>query len=242
MTKKVKEATEIRTAAAAALFSIARREVSRALANELAVFCENANLDYLKVLKQLDLNDQSMIPAVLEEENHEESFLLLDNAETLNVKLRLPSLARTINSGMVKHAVNLTQNAMKKSNRTLRRAKIAVLGANNPAGLSDELVKNLECRGAKICFYDPQLKGNFQEGVAVKNALSETVEGADCIIILSNHGSLKKLNIKKLRTLMKMPAVVVDLTSDWQSTNCRLKSNSAQNFPNQPSEKYCARN
>ena len=214
LTKKVKEATEIRTAEAAALFSIARRDANRALANELAVFCENANLDYFKVLKQLELNDQSIIPAVLEEENHEDAFLLLDSAETLNVKLRLPSLARTINAGMVKHAVDLTQNAMKKSNRTLRRAKIAVLGASNPAGLFDELVKTLESKGAEICLYDPQLKGNLQEGVAVKNALSEAVEGADCIVILSEHGNLKSLNLKKLRTLMKMPAAVVDLIGE----------------------------
>jgi UDP-N-acetyl-D-mannosaminuronic acid dehydrogenase len=214
LTKKVKEAPEIKTAEAAALFSIARRDANRALANELAVFCENARIDYFKVLKQLDLNEQSFVPAVLEEENQEEAFLLLDNAEILNVKLRIPLLARVINAGMVKHAVNLTQNAMKRSGRTLRRAKIAVLGASNPVCLFNELIKALESKGAKICLYDPQLKDTLQDGVAVKNALSEAVEGSDCIMILSEHGSLKSLNLKKLRTLMKMPAVVMDLTGE----------------------------
>ncbi len=212
LTKKVKEAADIKTTEAAALFSIAKQDANRALANELAVFCENANLDYFKVLKQLDLNDSSFVPAVVEEENLEEAFLLLENAETFNTKLRLSALARTINENMVKHAVDLTQNVLRSSNKTLRRAKVAVLGTATPSSSLDAVIKMLESKGAKISLYDPQLKGKAQEGVAVKNALSEAVEGADCIVVLSEYGNLKSLNLKKLKTLMKTPAVVVDLT------------------------------
>ncbi len=103
-----------------------------ALANELAVFCENANLDYFEVLKLLNFNDQSFWPTTVEEENNNEAYFLLESAENINAKLRLPALARQINEDMVKHAVNLTQDALRSCDKTLRRAKVAVLGTVNP--------------------------------------------------------------------------------------------------------------
>jgi UDP-N-acetyl-D-mannosaminuronate dehydrogenase len=42
--------------------------------------------------------------------------------------------------------------------------------------------------------------------------LNEAVEGTDCIVILTEHDQFKRLNLKKLRAVMKMPAAIVDLT------------------------------
>ena len=59
ITKKVKEISDVKTAEIATLFTIAKQDSNRALANELAVFCETANIDYFKVIKLLDLKDQN---------------------------------------------------------------------------------------------------------------------------------------------------------------------------------------
>ena len=37
------------------------------------------------------------------------------------------------------------------------------------------------------------------------------MDKADCAIILSGHEQFKRLNLKKLKALMKMPAAIVDL-------------------------------
>jgi len=37
------------------------------------------------------------------------------------------------------------------------------------------------------------------------------VKGADCIAILTGHEQFKRLNLKKLKLLVKMPAAIVDL-------------------------------
>jgi UDP-N-acetyl-D-mannosaminuronate dehydrogenase len=211
ITKKVKEINDIKLAETATLFAIAKQDANRALANELSVFCENANTDYFKVLKLLDLGDPSFWPTIVEEENRNEAYLLLDSAENLNAKLRLPALARQINEDMVKHAVNLTQAALRSAGKPLRRAKIAVLGTANPATATGVFVKMIEQKGAKPNLYDPISKMGPQEWRVVKTSLNEAVEGTDCIVILTGQEQFKKLNLKKLKALMKNSPAIVDL-------------------------------
>ena len=195
----------------ATLFTVAKQDANRALANELSIFCENADTDYFKVLKLLDLNDSSFWPTIGEEENRSEAYLLLDGAENLNAKLRIPALARQINEDMVKHAVNLTQDALRGGGKPLRRAKVAVLGTANPTTATGVFVKMIELKGAKPTLYDPISKMGPQEWRVVKTSLNEAVEGTDCIVILTGQEQFKNLNLKKLKALMKTPSVIVDL-------------------------------
>ena len=211
ITKKVKEISDIKIAETATLFSVARRDANRALANELSVFCENANTDFFEVLKLLDINDPSFWPTIIEEENRNESYLLLDSAENLNTKLRLPALARQINEDMVKHAVNLTQESLRSCGKPLRRAKVAVLGTANPTTATGIFVKMIELKGAEPSLYDPILKVGPQDWHVVKTSLNEAVEGTNCIVILTGQKQFKNLNLKKLKALMKTPSVIVDL-------------------------------
>ncbi len=211
ITKKVKAIYDIKLTETAILFTVAKQDSNRALANELSVFCEIAKTDYFKILKILELNDPSFWPTIVEEENRNEAYLLLDSAENLNAKLRLPSLARQINEDMVKHAVSLTQDSLRSGGKPLRRAKIAVLGTANPSSATGIFVKMIEQKGAKPNLYDPISKMGPQEWRVVKTTLNEAVEGTDAIVILTGQEQFKNLNLKKLKALMKTPAVVVDL-------------------------------
>jgi UDP-N-acetyl-D-mannosaminuronic acid dehydrogenase len=211
ITKKVKEISDIKLAETATLFTVAKQDANRALANELSIFCENGNTDYFKVLNLLDLNDPSFWPTIVEEDNRNEAYLLLDSAENLDAKLRLPKLARQINEDMVKHAVNLTQDALRSGGKPLRRAKIAVLGTANPMTATGIFVKMIEQKGAKPSLYDPISKMGPQEWRIVKTNLNEAVEGTDCVVILTGQEQFKNLNLKKLKALMKTPSVIVDL-------------------------------
>jgi UDP-N-acetyl-D-mannosaminuronic acid dehydrogenase len=214
--KKVKEINNIKLAETAALFSAARIDANRALANELAVFCEDANINYFKVLKYLGVDDPSFLPSIVEEEIRNEAYLLLDNAENLNVKLRLPALARQINEDMVKHVVNLTQDALRSGGKPLRRAKVAVFGTADQASASGVFVKMIEQKGAKPTIYDPLFKAGSQEWRVVKTNLNEAVEGADCLVILTDKEEFRNLNLKKLKPLMKSPSVLVDLLGFYE--------------------------
>jgi len=213
--KGLKQMSDVKTAEAALLFTIAKQDANLALANELAVFCETAGIDYFETLKLVDTHETSFSPTVeAEEDNRKEAYLLLESAENLNAKLRLPALARKINEDMVRHAVNLTKDALRSCGKTLRRARVAVLGTAKPKTTTAMFVKMLEKKGAKASLYDPLLPKNELANMArtVKRSMKEAVEGADCIVMLTEQDRLKRLNLKKLRAVMKMPAAIVDLT------------------------------
>ncbi len=211
--KGVKQILDVKTAEAALLFTVAKQDANLALANELAVFCENAGIDYFETLKLVDAREQSFLPTVqAEEDNRNEAYFLIESAENLNTKLRLHALVRRINEDMVRHAVNLTRDALRSCGKALRRARVAVLGAAKPTTMM--FVKMLEKKGAKTSLYDPLLPKNELSNMPrmFKRSLKEAVEGTDCIVILTEQNRFKRLNLKKLRAVMKMPAAIVDLT------------------------------
>jgi len=211
----VKQMLGVKTAEAALLFTIAQKDANLALANELAVFCENAGIDYFETLKFIEANEPHFKPTVeAQQDNGNKAYLLLESAENLNAKLRLPALARKINEDTIRHAVNLTQDALRNCGKSLRRARVAVLGAAEPKTTTMIFVNMLERKGAKVNLYDPLLPKNEIAKMArmFKRNLKDAVEGTDCIVIMAKKNRFRRLNPKKLRALMKMPAAIVDLT------------------------------
>ena len=209
----VKSTSEVKAAELAVLFKVAQHDANMALANELAVFCENAGIDFFRVLKLLNTDTAGFWPTISEEVNNREACLLIESAENLNVKLRLPLLCRQINEDMVKHAVILAQDALRSCGKTLRRARVAVLGSATPNTSTEAFIKSATVKGAKIALFDPVLsKTEASDSTPVlKRSLNETVEASDCLVVLTGHESFKRLNLKRLRAVMKSPAVLVDL-------------------------------
>jgi nucleotide sugar dehydrogenase len=213
--KGIKKISDVKTAELAALFGAARRDVNIALANEFAVFCENAGVDYNETLKLMDgdSGEKTVIPTIAEEENGIEAYLLFESAENLNAKLRLPTLARQVNEEMVRHAVNLMQDALRSRDKPLRRARIALLGTVKSGTGAAAFMELLEAKGAKISRYDPQGSENelMDATHSLKKTLNETVEDTDCVVVLTGGDQLKRLNLKKLKAVMKPSAAFVDL-------------------------------
>jgi UDP-N-acetyl-D-mannosaminuronic acid dehydrogenase len=212
--KDVKRVSDVKMLEAALLFSIAKQDANLALANELAVFCEKISIDYFETLELVDVNDANFSPAVeTEKTGKNEPYLLLESVERANAMAKLPILARKINEDMIRHAVNLTRDALRSCGKTLRRAKVAVLGTAKKKTATTIFFKMLERRGAKARLYDPLVSKNEFADVArlLKRSLKEAVEGTDCVVLLTEHAQFKRLNFRRLRAMMKIPAAIVDL-------------------------------
>ena len=219
--KSVKKILGIKIAELAVLFDAARQDLNLAMTNELAAFCEAAGVDYTGVQEIMGNNarQEPVEPTISEETSRNEAYMLLENAENISVKLRLSALARQVNEDMIRHAINLTQEAMRSGGKPLRRAKVALLGASmEPSTAHAAFVSMLEAKGAKVSLYDPYADDSDQaeEGHVVKKTLNEAAEGTDCVVVLSEQEQLKRLNLKKLRAIMKSPAAFVDLTSQFE--------------------------
>jgi len=226
----VKKIGDVKTVEAVTLFKAVQQDVNVALANELAIFCEKVGVDYLEAHKLAKICTYPVLssPMLTDENTREESHLLLEDSENLNLKLRIPAIAREINEEIVKHAINLTKDALRNCGKTLRRARISVLGIlqtpnmkSSPKKMVEELAKMLEARGAKVSVYDPYFSGNELAEVQchLEKNLTEALEGADCILILTGHDQFKRLNLKKLKAMMKMPAAIVDFEGIVEPNN-----------------------
>jgi nucleotide sugar dehydrogenase len=220
--KGTKQVLGVKTAELAMLFAISRQDTNLALTNELAILCEKAGVDYFETYKLIVPDTrESFTPTIAAEDSRNEAYLLIEGAENLDTKLRLIGLARQINESMVRHVLNLMQNTLRSCGKTLRRARVALLGTTGPKTAANTLIKMLEAKGAKVNIYDPLFSKNEATEVShmFKRSLNEAVEGTDCIVILTVQDQSKHLNLKKLRTVMKMPAAIVDLTGTIEPKN-----------------------
>jgi nucleotide sugar dehydrogenase len=227
--RKSKKTRNVKTAEASALFKAAQLDVDAALAKEFALFCEKAGLDYAEVQK-LGVNNShsTSIPTLFNGSILEDPYIMFEDAENLNLKIRIPTIARQVNEEIVKHIINLIKDALKNCGKPLKRARICMLGISetpNSQGLPKKIVGKianmLGARGAKISFFDPyfsgadagEMKDHFKRGIA------EALEGADCVLIVTGHDHFKRLNLKKFKVVMRMPAAIVDLEGIFEPKN-----------------------
>lgn len=213
----------VKTAEATKLFENVYRDANIALANELAVFCEAAGIDYDECVEAANTQPYAhlhtpgigigghCIPV--------NPYFLLDEAGDLGVKLQLVRLVRRINDAMPKHTVSLVIEALRACGKGIRRARIAVLGVSYRANVKEarftptrEVAAALEKRGAKLNVFDPyftadELRKMGYQGVG---RLEIALDNADCVLVTVGHEEFKKIRIKTLTRLLRRKAAVVD--------------------------------
>jgi len=216
------EVRDMKTAEAVKLFENVYRDVNIALANELGLFCEKVEIDFLEAQRAANTQPYShlLVPGIVSGHIPKDPYLLAEEAESVNLRLSMLLLARKINDEMVAHTVRLTKDALKHCGKTLRRARITVLGVSyrantkEPRGSSTpQLLDSLRAKGATIHVYDPfySFKELRDMGYPAERTLTKAVEGADCLIFVVGHDRFKRLNLRRIKFLMRKSAALVDL-------------------------------
>jgi UDP-N-acetyl-D-mannosaminuronic acid dehydrogenase len=207
----------IKTAEAVKLLEEAYKDVYVAFANEFAQFCENAGIDFVRVRNIINPRKFSRMAGL---HMSRDSYFLVDEAEALDVKLRMLSLSTKINDEMLDHAIHLVRDALKSCQKPFRRAKISVFGISSlpnrkkvTNSATEKLVNRLKKSGASVQLYDPFFtqKELVNMGYNAEATMSKTVEGTDCLIVAVAHDRFTHLNLTRIQMLMKAPAAIVDL-------------------------------
>jgi UDP-N-acetyl-D-mannosaminuronic acid dehydrogenase len=212
----------MKTAEAVKLFENVYCDVNLALTNELARFCEKAGIDFIEAMEAANTHTPCCLlhPGMVGGPILKDPYLLVDEAENVNARLRLTALARKINDEMLGHVLRLARDALRQCGKTLLRATVSVLGVSYRPNVKEsqgsstaELVNMLRRRGAKVRVYDPFF--SFEElrelGYPAEGTLTRTIEGTDCLIIAVGHEKFQKLNLEKIKFLVKKPAAIVDM-------------------------------
>lgn len=144
-------------------------------------------------------------------------YYLIDYAKKNGFNHEFLSLARRINNGMPKFAVELLVKGLNEVGIAVKGAKIALLGLAYKPEIDDcrespsfNIIKHLEEYGAKVVSFDP-----FILDKSSVKTLNEAVEKADAVILATGHKVFKEL---KPNYLFKNGVkVIVD------GRNCLLK-------------------
>ncbi|UCC33059.1 MAG: nucleotide sugar dehydrogenase [Candidatus Bathyarchaeota archaeon] len=219
---KIVEVSDMKTAETAGLLEMIYGSVNIALANELASFCEEAGIDFIEAQNAASANPHSHLspPQLVGDYTMTGLHLLNDEAEALNTKLRMLTLARRINDGMVGHTVHLVNDALRASGKNLRRSKILVFGISShpnsretEGSLVKKLVDALKRKGGHVWVYDSLFshKELVEMGYQTEMTLTKAVEKADCLVIAVGHDRFSRLNFRKIKFLMKKSAAIVDM-------------------------------
>ncbi|MGQ9543989.1 MAG: nucleotide sugar dehydrogenase [Candidatus Bathyarchaeia archaeon] len=217
------ETSNIKTAEASKIFETVYRDLNIALANELALYCERAGIDYYEAMQAANTQPYSHLhlPGIgvgghcLPLYPH----MLRTEAEALGIRLRLVRLGRRINDEMPKHVARLAASGLRQVGKTLTRAKITILGISYRANVKEtrysptlELIKILERRGSRITVYDPKfLYSEIKAmGYNCEATLDVSVSNAECIILTVGHDEFRKLDLKNLAAHTSKDCVLVD--------------------------------
>jgi len=222
----------MKTAEALSLFESVYGDVNHALANELAHFCEKGGIDFQECQKAISTRFPCSMPVpdIITGYFSPGPYLLFEEAENSGAELRLATQARRINEEMLNHTVHLTRDALKSCGKTIRRARISVLGVSGRANVKEvnhffarNLVTKLSKNGARVRVYDPffSSKELVEQDYQAERTLGKSVEGADCLLLVVGHDRFKRLNLRRIKFLVRKPAAIVDVCNVIGPDNAR---------------------
>lgn len=179
----------------------AYRDVNIAFANELALICEAAGGDFMRVRELVNKSPgRNVLLAGAGVGGHcipKDPWLLAYGADG-KAPVRLIPAARAVNDGMPIHVGNLVQAALEEKGLTLAGSHILILGfaylensddtRNSPSRiLHDWLIR----QGAEVIVHDPWV--SEYQGDLMKKA-----EGCDAAVVMVAHDEYKDLSVTKL--------------------------------------------
>ena len=128
-------------------------------------------------------------------------YYLIEKAKQIGFNHRFLSLAREINNNMPHYTIELLENELKKLKKTIKGAKVGILGLAYKANVDDvrespafEIINILKTKGAEVFVFD----NNVKNGSNVKD-LDELLNKSDYLVLVTDHDEFKNMDLEKLK-------------------------------------------
>ena len=207
--------SSIKAAEAVKVFEGVYRDVNIALANELAMWCEEHGLDALEVFQAANTQPYChlhmpgagvgghCIPVY--------PWFVINLAKKTNT--RLIKTAREINDSMPHHVVELTVKALNDVGKPVKGSNILVLGLTFRGGVREfmkaaakPIIEELKEWGANVYAYDPLCTREDAERFGAE--WKEDFKDIDAIVITADHKEFKELDLEKLAGEMRSKVII----------------------------------
>jgi len=217
----VVKVTNARTAEAVKLMENIFRHVNIALVNEMALVMEKMGINVWEVIDAASTKPYGYMPfypgpGVGGHCIPLDPYYLSFAARKKGIRPQFIELSGDTNNFMKIHVVNLLEEGLLVEGVKLSGAKIGILGLAYKNDINDtrespaiKIIHDLVERGADVVVYDPFVfqivtpAGTFKS-IKVNNVFN----GADGVIVVTNHSAFKKLNYRKLIRIMRHGIIV----------------------------------
>lgn len=212
--------TDMTTAEIVKTTENAYRDTQIAFANEVAIICEKLGSDFYKVRELVNTSPgRNMLFAGAGVGGHciPKDPLLLASSVKGKFNPNVIISSRKINDMMPNHVVEIIGAQLKLAGKTLRSAKITLLGASYLPN-SDDMRNSpsvtvfgvLKKKGAKPVVFDPYVKE--AKGLVLVDNMVNALNGSDCIVLLTAHDAFEELKsadkLREIKQKMKTPIIV----------------------------------
>jgi UDP-N-acetyl-D-glucosamine dehydrogenase len=198
---KVVELSSPDAAELAKLLENVFRNVNIALVNNLALLCERMGLDVWEVIDAAATKPFGFMrftpgPGVGGHCIPVDPYYLSWRAREFDFIDRFIELAGDINIGMPRHVVELTVEALNDRGKSLKGARVGVIGVAFKPDVSDarnspaaEVIAGLVAGGAEVRYHDPHV-ARFRDAAGVNHEnldLEALLDSSDVVVILVRH-------------------------------------------------------
>jgi UDP-N-acetyl-D-mannosaminuronic acid dehydrogenase len=219
--------TDVTTAEMVKIVENTFRDVNIALANELALLCEDFGIDFWEVARYANrhprVNVHAAGPGVGGHCISVDPWFLVEKhpAET-----KLVRLARERNDGMPAHVVRICRDLI----GGVEAPKVAMLGLAYKGNVDDlrespalHVLELLQEAGIDVGVYDPHVK----HAPCEFESLEAAITGADLLLLMTDHTEFKYLNPRQIAKTMR-GRIVFDTRnllehSDWSEAGFHVR-------------------
>ncbi len=221
--------TDSLTAEVAKVVENTYRDVNIAFANEVGLMCESLGVDVFKVRELVNTlpNDPSNPAANPVRNMHfagagvgghclpKDPWLLkygVDTYGSFKVDPKVIVGSRKLNMWMPEHMIELLHEALQQQNKTMKNAKIAVLGVaflensddtrNTP---TKTVYEKLKAHDAKPILHDPYVR---EFDYPFTKDVDEALTDADAILLMVKHKDYLKLDLNDVKQKMNTPIFI----------------------------------
>ncbi|MGY5876994.1 MAG: nucleotide sugar dehydrogenase [Candidatus Thorarchaeota archaeon] len=214
--------TDTLTAELSKTIENAYRDVNIAFANEMALVAESLGVNIYEIIKLINArHDRHMHIPGAGVGGHclpKDPWLLrygLYEYGSWKIEPEFISLARRINNEMPVHMSDLIDNALTNLDISIQDATVTILGVayledsddtrNTPAAT---LMASLIAKGATVRLHDPFVQSwEFSQHEIIRD-IEKAAEGSDCLALVTKHSEYFKLDLDKIKKLMRNPIIV----------------------------------
>ncbi|MHB9286842.1 nucleotide sugar dehydrogenase [Halobacteriales archaeon Cl-PHB] len=220
-------APDTQTAEAAKVIENVQRDINIALVNELAMVCDELDIDTEEVLdaagSKWNFHDEYSPGLVGGHCIPVDPHFLAHRSEGEGFSPKLVLQAREINSHLPTHVADLVVRTLNDCRNVLRESRVLVLGLSYKANVGDirtsevdAVVDELESYDVDVAGFDPHadddaMRQEFE--VPVQETLDPS--GFDGIVVATAHDEFDDLNLDTLATEMSDDPLLVDVPGSF---------------------------